>query len=130
LTRSLKNHYSQRAVPIYEYICQSCGEEIEVIQKVSDHPLRKHQGCGGKLEKKLSLSAFHLKGSGWYTDGYSKGDKQTEAKMEAENGTHSKEISKPEQDTKKADKNTKQTDIPAQKIPQKPKQESKTSSEK
>ena len=60
-------------MPIHEYRCQACGDEFEVIQKVSDPPLRKCEKCGGSLEKLLSRSAFVLKGSGWYADGYGKG---------------------------------------------------------
>jgi putative FmdB family regulatory protein len=60
-------------MPIYEYRCQSCGEEIEAIQKFSDRPLSKCKKCGGPLEKLLSRSAFMLKGGGWYADGYKAG---------------------------------------------------------
>ena len=59
-------------MPIYEYVCQDCGEEVEVIQKISDPPLKQCQHCDGKLEKKLSLTSFQLKGGGWYAEGYSK----------------------------------------------------------
>lgn len=59
-------------MPIYEYICQKCGQDIEVIQKFSDPPLKKCEACGGRLEKKLSLTSFQLKGGGWYADGYHK----------------------------------------------------------
>ena len=59
-------------MPIYEYSCRDCGKVIEVVQKISDAPLKKCEACGGKLEKVISRSAFHLKGGGWYTDGYSK----------------------------------------------------------
>jgi len=59
-------------MPIYEYVCQACGEEVEAIQKISDTPLKKCQACDGKLEKKLSRTSFQLKGGGWYAEGYSK----------------------------------------------------------
>lgn len=58
-------------MPIYEYGCKECGKVFEVIQKFSDKPLKKCEDCGGKVEKLISQSAFHLKGGGWYKDGYS-----------------------------------------------------------
>lgn len=58
-------------MPIYEYQCLSCKKEHEIIQKFSDPPLTICPACGGKLEKKLSLSSFQLKGGGWYKEGYS-----------------------------------------------------------
>lgn len=59
-------------MPIYEYECKKCGEIIEEFQSFSDKPLKKHKECGGKLERLISLSAFHLKGSGWYDTEYGK----------------------------------------------------------
>lgn len=58
-------------MPIYEYHCLDCRKDHEIIKKFSDKPLRICPSCGGKLKKKLSLSAFQLKGEGWYKDGYS-----------------------------------------------------------
>ena len=66
-------------MPIYEYECAKCGKRFEVTQKISDAPLKKHEGCGGKVERVISGSGFILKGGGWYKDLYSsskKGDKK------------------------------------------------------
>lgn len=57
-------------MPIYEYECEQCGSIEEAIQKFSDKPLRKCQHCSGKLNKLISQSSFHLKGSGWYVTDY------------------------------------------------------------
>ena len=57
-------------MPIYEYECAACGQVEEAIQKFSDRPLTKCSHCAGKLHRLVSQSAFHLKGSGWYADGY------------------------------------------------------------
>lgn len=59
-------------MPIYEYICEKCGSHIEVIQKVSDAPLKRCEKCRGKLEKIVSRTSFQLKGSGWYVTDYSR----------------------------------------------------------
>lgn len=57
-------------MPIYEYQCQKCETITEALQKFSDRPLKKCPHCGGPLSKVMSLGAFHLKGSGWYTTDY------------------------------------------------------------
>ena len=57
-------------MPIYEYHCSSCGKDFEVIQKFSDKPVKKCIHCAGKVEKIISQSSFHLKGSGWYATDY------------------------------------------------------------
>lgn len=64
-------------MPIYEYKCNECGKEFEVIQKFSDKPLKKCIHCSSKkVEKLISQSSFHLKGSGWYATDYAKKDKK------------------------------------------------------
>ena len=60
-------------MPVYEYKCSSCEKVLEVQQKISDSPLKVCSECGGELKKLVSASAFHLKGGGWYADGYSSG---------------------------------------------------------
>ena len=57
-------------MPIYEYKCQKCGREFEVFQGVSDKPVEVCTYCGGPVSKLMSLSTFHLKGSGWYATDY------------------------------------------------------------
>ncbi len=83
-------------MPIYEYECRDCGEELEIIQKMSEGPLRKCPSCGAlKLHRKISRSAFHLKGDGWYVTDYAKNgkDKGKEADQES---SSKKESSKSE----------------------------------
>jgi putative FmdB family regulatory protein len=54
-------------MPFYEYECQACHRVTEVLQKMSDPPLRKCPACGkDKLTKLISASAFRLTGGGWY----------------------------------------------------------------
>jgi putative FmdB family regulatory protein len=61
-----------QAMPIYEYVCTNCGAETEVIQRFSDPPLETCTSCAGALRKKISPSAFHLKGTGWYVTDYAR----------------------------------------------------------
>lgn len=54
-------------MPFYEYECSACGEQIEVLQKINDAPLKKCTGCGrNQLKKLVSAPVFRLKGGGWY----------------------------------------------------------------
>ena len=57
-------------MPIYEYECLKCGKQFEVWQKFSDEPVKVCKYCGGPVRKLVSLSSFHLKGSGWYATDY------------------------------------------------------------
>ncbi|MFB3925318.1 MAG: FmdB family zinc ribbon protein [Syntrophales bacterium] len=57
-------------MPIYEYKCGKCGKEFEVFQGVADPELRTCKFCQGPIRKLISLSTFHLKGSGWYVTDY------------------------------------------------------------
>ncbi|MDL2268503.1 zinc ribbon domain-containing protein [Desulfosarcina sp. OttesenSCG-928-A07] len=58
-------------MPLYEYQCASCGKIEEAIQKFSDAPLTTCKYCSGNLNKLISHSSFHLKGTGWYVTDYS-----------------------------------------------------------
>lgn len=58
-------------MPIYEYVCESCGHYLEARQKLSDEPLTDCPNCRqSRLERIVSASNFSLKGGGWYADGY------------------------------------------------------------
>lgn len=58
-------------MPIYEYSCQGCGADVEVWQKISEKPKKVCPECGAhKLERQISATTFHLKGSGWYVTDY------------------------------------------------------------
>ncbi len=57
-------------MPIYEYECEACNHKFEVIQKVSDKPIKKCVLCQGKVHKILSAPGLLFKGSGWYVTDY------------------------------------------------------------
>ena len=57
-------------MPIYEYRCPACRNEFERLMKLNSEP-PDCPSCGaGEVIKKVSASAFVLKGSGWYHDHY------------------------------------------------------------
>jgi len=65
-------------MPIYEYQCQACGHDMEVIQKMSDDALTDCPECGKpELKKLISAAGFQLKGSGWYETDFKGGSKTT-----------------------------------------------------
>lgn len=103
-------------MPFYEYQCSACGEQTEVMQKISDKPLRKCPECGkNTLVKLISAPVFRLKGSGWYeTDFKSENDKKRNLAGDESSGDSSST-------DKSADKATdKSADKPAEQSPQKP----------
>ena len=57
-------------MPIYEYECEKCGALEEALQKFSAKPLTTCKHCSGNLQRIISQSSFHLKGSGWYVTDY------------------------------------------------------------
>jgi len=67
-------------MPFYEYQCTNCGYEEEVLQKISDKPLKKCPQCGkSTMKKKVSAAAFRLKGGGWYETDFKSGNKKNVA---------------------------------------------------
>lgn len=62
-------------MPLYEYLCSSCGHRFERIQKFSDPPVATCPQCGGPVEKQISSPAIQFKGSGWYVNDYAKSGK-------------------------------------------------------
>jgi len=63
-------------MPIYEYQCTACGFQKEMLQKISDEPLKICSECGQEtMQKMVSAAAFRLKGGGWYETDFKK-DKQ------------------------------------------------------
>lgn len=79
-------------MPIYEYCCSVCGEQIEVIQKFSDEPLTDCPKCGkNTLEKMISPTQFQLKGTGWYVTDFKNKDAKKESTKTEESGS-SKEV--------------------------------------
>ena len=64
-------------MPIYEYQCQACQKQIEVLQKINDAPLIDCPQCGKPaLKKQVSAAAFRLKGGGWYETDFKTGNKK------------------------------------------------------
>jgi putative FmdB family regulatory protein len=79
-------------MPLYEYRCDACGHQFEVIQKFSDAPIATCRACGGSpVVKLLSSPAIQFKGEGWYITDYARKDQKA------------KDANRGDRDSKKAD---------------------------
>jgi len=64
-------------MPIYEYVCKSCGHEKEVLQGLKEAVLTECPACGKPdFIKKISAPGFRLKGGGWYETDFKTGNKK------------------------------------------------------
>ena len=59
-------------MPTYTYKCESCHHQFDRVQKITEEPLDQCpvETCKGEVKRLIALSHFHLKGGGWYKDGY------------------------------------------------------------
>jgi putative FmdB family regulatory protein len=81
-------------MPIYAYRCEACEASVEVMQKSTDPAPAACEACGkGPMAKQLSLSAFALKGTGWYVTDFKGGtaNKAASAPAKTESSTKSGE---------------------------------------
>ena len=68
-------------MPIYEYRCESCGHELDALQKLNDGPLQDCPDCQEpSLRRLISAPSFRLKGDGWYESDF-KSDKETKRNL-------------------------------------------------
>jgi putative FmdB family regulatory protein len=104
-------------MPTYDYKCEACGQVYEVKQRFADAPLTTHEGCGGTVQRLISVPALQFKGAGWYVNDYgrgnsgpkkagseSKSDSKSETKSDSGSATPAKAESTPassSSDTKK-----------------------------
>lgn len=97
-------------MPLYEYFCKKCHHEFEELQKITDKPVKKCPSCGAnQAQKKVSLSGFQLKGSGWYADGYTKTDGK-KAKSEGSDSGKSDKSDKSDKSPAPSEKSSPKTD--------------------
>ena len=69
-------------MPIYEYQCEACSHQFDIIQKISDEKLTLCTKCNEhKLKKLVTSAGFKLKGTGLY---------ETDFKTKAKNKTKEK----------------------------------------
>ncbi|WP_440996233.1 FmdB family zinc ribbon protein [Arhodomonas sp. SL1] len=76
-------------MPIYEYCCDACGHELEALQSINEEPLTDCPECHRpQLRKRISATAFRLKGSGWYETDF-KNEKEKRRNLAGDSGSGS-----------------------------------------
>ena len=81
-------------MPIYEYKCEQCDHQLEILQKISADPVKTCPDCGQEgLRKLISAVAFRLKGGGWYETDFKDKPKQA-GKAEGEQKTEPEKTAK------------------------------------
>ena len=107
-------------MPTYEYVCESCGHELERFQSITAGPLRKCPKCGkNKLQRLIGTGAgIIFKGSGFYqtdyrSESYKKAaeseKKSTEKKTDKKETKSEGKEAKPTEKTKSDSKDTKKS---------------------
>ncbi len=78
-------------MPTYEYLCSSCANAWEEVQKISEPALEVCPKCHQHTAKRqISGGNFILKGGGWYADLYSSAKPGSASKGGEDGGASSK----------------------------------------
>lgn len=99
-------------MPLYEYLCESCGRTVEVLQGVGEAPPAICDRCGGPLRKLLSAPAFSFKGTGWYVSDYGRAGSSTQKKDEGAADGSKPEAAAPKEPPKSPAKSPPKNDAP------------------
>ncbi len=59
-------------MPIYEYLCESCGNQFEKLETVNDIKECKCPKCAGVAKRKISTTSYLLTGDGFHNTDYKK----------------------------------------------------------
>ena len=78
-------------MPIYEYLCSSCGNKHEALQKISEDLLVDCPKCDEpSLVKMVTAAGFQLKGGGWYVTDFKDKKQPSSSKSPADVGGDTK----------------------------------------
>jgi len=88
---------SNTKMPTYQYICDNCHTEMEVIQSFSDDALTDCQQCSQTtLRRVISATGVIFKGGGWYKTDSRTGSSKGKSGKESDTATTKDSDSKPE----------------------------------
>lgn len=88
-------------MPTYGYRCSDCGHQFEIVQRMSDAPLKVCPKCQGRLTKVLYPAGVIFKGSGFYSTDYKSSSKSAPSGNSSGEGASSN--GSPASSEKKAD---------------------------
>lgn len=70
-------------MPTYDYVCDSCGHEFELVQKMTDKPRKRCPRCGSAVRRRIGAgSGVLFKGTGFYATDYRSAEYKSKAKEE------------------------------------------------
>ena len=72
-------------MPIYEYKCEN-GHVFEVMQRMTDDPVKKCQECKAPVQRVFHPVAVHFKGKGFYNTDYGTRRRNREMERSAKDG--------------------------------------------
>jgi putative FmdB family regulatory protein len=92
-------------MPTYEYRCERCGHNVEVVQSFTDAPLTTCEACAGPLRKVYAPVGIVFKGSGFYkTDSRSSKTSKTPAASSSDGTSGAEKTKKRDGDKRDGDK--------------------------
>jgi len=82
-------------MPLYDYKCTKCGHVFEVMQRISEEPLKFCPQCKGEIKRLISAAGIVFKGSGFYATDSKKSQQSTVTSQKKEKKeSKGKEVSK------------------------------------
>jgi len=97
-------------MPIYEYQCDTCGAQRELILKHGEVARPTCTVCRKRMRRVISKTAFILKGSGWYVTDY-----PSDARKKGLEGEKPAPVSEAAAGKKESDAGEKKADAPDRK---------------
>lgn len=84
-------------MPTYTYVCDKCGEDLEVVQSMSDDALKKCPKCkANKLRRTFHPVGIMFKGSGFHRNDYATKKRPPESSESSSSSSSSSSDSKSE----------------------------------
>jgi putative FmdB family regulatory protein len=99
-------------MPIYEYRCKN-DHVFEVVQSMTDPPVKKCPECGAQVERVFHPVAVHFKGSGFYSTDYGRGGRSgvtADSKESSDSGGKEKEKAGTKSDSSSKSDSSKSSD--------------------
>ncbi len=101
-------------MPVYEYLCESCGRRFDELQRMADDPLTECKFCQGSVRRVIQPVGIIFKGSGFYaTDSRKSSSSTVTSNDKTESGGTSEAKSDTKSDTKSDSSSSESSSAPA-----------------